>query len=433
MNSIMRLTGLLGVGALIVFLGNLNGQDWPQWRGANRDAKASGFSAPGTWPTNLTKKWSLKVGDGVATPSLVGDRLFVFARDGNKEVLRCLNAADGKEVWQDGYEARAADGPASGFAGPRCSPTVSDGKVVTLGVRGSLRCYDATTGKKLWQKDEVKTVPRFYTSSSPIVVDGTCIAQLGGESEGTVLAVDLATGDVKWKWSEDGTAYASPVLMTFAGTKVLIVEGSRAVVVLSLADGKQLWQTEYTVTGRGYNAATPMVDGQTVIITGSNRGARAFALEKDGDKLVGKELWKSPENSVMYNTPILRDGHLFGLTATDSFFCLDTKSGKTTWTTPAPKASPKGPPKGPPMGGAGGRPKGMMFGGGGYGSIVDAGSVLAGLTPAGTLVFFEASGKEYKQLASYKVADGGTYAYPILAGKRIFIKDRDSVTLWELE
>ena len=94
-------------------------QDWPQWRGPDRDGVARGFKAPATWPEAITKKWSVSVGDGVATPALVGERLFVFARQDGDEVLRCLDAAAGKDVWQDKYAADGVGGPASGFSGPR--------------------------------------------------------------------------------------------------------------------------------------------------------------------------------------------------------------------------------------------------------------------------------------------------------------------------
>ena len=81
--------------------------DWPQWRGPNRDAKATGFEAPATWPKTLTKKWSVKIGDGVATPALVGDKLYTFSRQDGDEIIRCLNTADGKELWNDKNPAAA--------------------------------------------------------------------------------------------------------------------------------------------------------------------------------------------------------------------------------------------------------------------------------------------------------------------------------------
>src|SRR5689334_9653342 len=98
--------------------------DWPQWRGPDRDARAADFQAPAAWPKELTRKWSVPVGDGVATPALVGDRLYVFARQGGDEVTRCLDAATGKEAWQDKYPAKPATGPAGSFPGPRASPAV---------------------------------------------------------------------------------------------------------------------------------------------------------------------------------------------------------------------------------------------------------------------------------------------------------------------
>jgi outer membrane protein assembly factor BamB len=399
--------------------------DWPQWRGPNRDAKATGFTAPKNWPKELTKKWKETVGDGVATPALVGDKLFVFSRQGGKEVMRALDAATGKEIWKDEYETQGATGPASGFSGPRSSPTVADGKVVTLGVRGVLSCYEAAGGKLLWRKDEFKgSWPSFFVSSSPIIMDGLVIAQLGGRGNGALVAYDLASGAEKWKWTGDTPAYASPALATVDGTKVIIAETEQNLVGIS-TDGKQLWKTPFAVGmgggappkggapkgkgmgGRGYNASTPMVDGQTLIYSGSNRGTKAVKLEKKGDEIAAKEEWTNADNSVIFNTPVIRDGLVFGLTAQNSLFCI-TKDGKTAWTSP-------------------------IKGRGGYGSIVDAGTVLFVLTPAQQLTVFEPSDKEFKELASYKVADSDTYAYPVISGKRIYVKDADSVTLWTIE
>src|SRR5262245_46189821 len=174
-----RLKTALSLALIILLIQTIFAQDWPQWRGANRDGVVTGFSAPKTWPKKLSQRWKATVGDGVATPALVGDKLFVFTREGGNEVIRCVEAVTGKEVWQEKYEARAVTGAASSFPGPRSSPTVADGKVVTLGVSGILSCFDAATGKKQWRKDDFKgSWPMFFTSSSPIVEEGLCIAQL---------------------------------------------------------------------------------------------------------------------------------------------------------------------------------------------------------------------------------------------------------------
>jgi outer membrane protein assembly factor BamB len=380
----------------------------------------TGFKAPKTWPKELTKKWSVTVGQSVSTPALVGDKLYVFTLDDGNEVTRCLDVANGKELWSDKYEAKGVTGFAAGrnkeFTGPRSSPTVADGKVLTLGVQGTLSCLDAATGKKVWRKNDFKgSVPMFSTASSPIVVDGLCIAQLGGRT-GAIVAYDLAKGDEKWKWSGDGTAYASPVLLTLGDAKVIVAETEQNIVAVAVADGKLLWKTPFAVMrgggggrgGRAYNACTPMVDGQTIFFSGAGRGTRAVKLEKKDDKIEGKELWSNKDNAVQFNTPVLKNGLLFGITDRDKLFCLNAKSGETAWTA---------------NGG----------GSGGYGSIVDVGSVLLGLTPNSQLLVFEPSDKELKEVAKYKLTAKDTYAYPVVAGNRVFVKERDSVTLWTIE
>ncbi len=414
MNNVNRTIGVMVGCVVLLGASGALAQDWPQWRGPNRDAKVIGFKPPQTWPKELTKKWTVTVGEGVATPALVGDKLYVFSRQEGNEVIRCLDAASGKELWQDKYEAEGATGAARGFSGPRSSPTVANGKVVTLGVRGTLSCYEAANGKKLWRKDDFKgSFPVFFTASSPIVVDGLCIAQLGGPREGAIVAYDLTTGNEQWKAAGDSPAYASPDLLTIGGVKVIVAETEKTIVAINLADGKLLWKTAYEARGGGgggrvYNASTPMVDGQTLIYSGSGRGTKAVKIEKQGEELAAKELWHNPDNSVQFNTPVLKNGLIFGISNRDSLFCLSAKDGKAAWTAP-------------------------ITGRRGYGSIVDAGPVLLALTPSSELIVFEPSDKEFKELAKYKVSDNETYAYPVVAGNRMYIKDRDSVTLWTIE
>src|SRR5205085_12165307 len=109
------------------------------------------------------------------------------------------------------------------------------------------------------------TVPKFAVASSPVIADGLCVVQVGGEGNGGVVAYDLANGNEKWKWTEEGSAYASPVLL--AGGKTVVAETDQGVVGLSLADGKVQWKTPFALRGRGYNAATPLVDGSTLILS----------------------------------------------------------------------------------------------------------------------------------------------------------------------
>lgn len=406
--------------------------DWPQWRGINRDGKVTGFQAPAAWPAELKQQWDVKVGDGVATPALVGDKLYVHTREGGDEIVRCLDAASGNEIWQDKYEARGADGPASGFAGPRCTPAVADGKVVTLGARGQLSCYDAASGKKLWSKDDFRAWPMFYHSASPIIVDGLVVAQLGGR-DGSVVAYDLTSGEQKWKWTGAPTSYSSPMVMTVDGAKLIIGQVGDGIVAIGAADGKHVWEVFFEGGGSRYKAATPLVDGDTLIYL--DGPATAIKLVKEGEKVVSKNVWKNDDSRVEYNTPVLKDGLLFGISGRGELFCVNTKDGKTAWSAPMTPPSATAPPA-QDKGGAqnkGGKGRRGGGGGGGYGTVVDAGSVLFALTPSAQLVVFEPTDKAFKQLASYKVADRQTHAYPIVTEKGIYVKDSDSLTLWTLE
>ena len=432
------------LGVLSVSLSTLlPAQDWPQWRGPHGDAQASGFTPPKEWPGELAQAWKVTVGDGVATPSLVGDRLYVFSREGANEVVRCLEAASGKEVWKDEYPTEAVSGPARGFPGPRSSPAVSDGKVVTLGAQGMLSCYDAKTGKLIWRHDESEgDIPRFAASSSPIITDGVCIAQIGSSDEGGIAAYDLTTGKEKWKWTGDGPAYGSPVLATVGDTRVVFAPTNRNMVAVGLESGKQLWEVEYE-QGR-YNAATPVVTGETLIYAGPTRGMTAKKIVEKDETVTVEDLWSNTDNSVQFNTPAVRDGLLFGLSNQNILFCIDAATGKTAWSAPFDASAAAGSEaregdqeregEGGRRGRRGGRGgRGGGRGGGGYGSVVDAGSVLFALTPAGQLTVFERSKEKLNRLATYKVAEEKTYAYPVISGNRIFIKDGDSVALWTLK
>lgn len=399
------------VGALVLIHATCAfAQDWPQWRGANRDGKVTGFTAPQNWPQELTQKWKVTVGAGDATPALMGGKLYVFTRQGQDEVALCLDAAGGKELWLDKYAAQAVTGAAARHPGPRSSPAVADGKVVTLGASGVLSCLDAATGEVVWRKDPFpKIVPTFFTASSPIIVDGMAIAHLGGEGNGAIIAFDLDTGEEKWRWGGEGPAYASPVLLTVEGTKQIVTLTEKSIVGVGVADGKSLWQLPFAPQARAYNAATPIIDGHTVIYTGAGRGCRAIRIQAQAGGFDVQELWSNPEVAPKYNTPALKDGLLFGFSDRGNLYCINAETGETAWIDSTRR------------------------GRGGFASIVDAGSVILALLSDSELIAFKPSGNEYAELARIKVADTPTYAHPVFAGNRVFVKDQETVTMWTIE
>jgi outer membrane protein assembly factor BamB len=439
------------------------GQDWPQWRGPDRDAKVTKFAVPDKWPDKLTQKWKISVGEGTdSTPALVGDKLYVFTRQGSEEVILCLNAETGKQIWKDSYEATANTGGDRDHAGPRSSPAVADGMVVTFGITGTLSCLDVS-GNLKWRKNDFPgDLPRFNAAMSPIIEDGLCIGQFGGEENGAVAAYDRATGEQKWKWVSPGTGHSSPNVMTVGDTKMAVVMTVSNVVGIKITDGTILWEMPFE-PGR-HPCVTPIIDGQNVICCGGG-SIKAIAIKKEGDKYVVNELWNYTDNAVEYNTPVLKDGLLFAISNRDNYFCVDTKTGKTAWTQPASttglnslpvngvnmvfasyyaagggnggmrdrRGGEMPGPRGGEMRGPRGGGRGGRGGPGGFGSVVDAGKVIVGLNSSAKMVVLEPSKTEYKELASYQVSDGQTYAYPVVSGNRIYIKDQVTLAMFTIE
>lgn len=404
MNRVSVWISIVMVG--LILAGTAGAQDWPQWRGADRDGKVTGFTVPQSWPQELTEQWNVTVGTGDATPALVGDKLYVFARQGDNEVTLCLDAASGKELWRNEYEAVSVGGPASRHPGPRSSPAVASGKVVTLGVGGVLSCLDVASGDLVWRKDPYpNAVPKFFTSSSPVVAGGMAIAQLGGPGNGAIIAYDLGTGDEKWRWATEGPEYASPVLLTADGTEQVVTLTEKSIVGVGVTDGALLWQLPFVPERRAYNAATPIADGQTVIYTGAGRGTRAVKIEKQGDGYTATELWSNPDIAPQFNTPVLKDGLLYGLSNSGNLFCLNAQTGQVAWTDDTERDR------------------------GGFAAILDAGPVMMALPSSAELIVFKPSGDEYTQLAQLKIADTPTYAQPVIAGNKFFVKSEEKLTL----
>jgi outer membrane protein assembly factor BamB len=410
MRNANRMVGVMAGFGLLLGAGGAGAQDWPQWRGPGRDNKVTGFSAPATWPKELTQKWKVPVGLGESSPTLVGDKLYVFGRQGDDEVIQCLDAASGKEIWKDKYAAAAVKGPASGHPGPRSTPAVGEGKVCTLGVDGTVSCLDAASGKVVWRK-ETKAKPAFYTSTSPIIADGKCVVYLD-----TLTAFDLANGESKWGWKGGGTPYGSPVLMTVDGVKQVATPAVGSLAGVGLADGKLLW--EYPLGRNDYPStySTPVVDGPMVIYSaapgkgkgGGLEGMVALKIEKKDGTFTPTEVWKKPLAAHGYHTPVLHDGLLFGVTTSLNPFCVDAKTGETLWVDKADKR-------------------------GQCGATLNAGNILLSLSSDKELVAFEPSGKGYMERAKYTVATTEPWAVPIVAGNRVFVKDRDSLALWTIE
>ncbi len=387
---------------------DLFSQDWPQWRGIDRNSRVTGFSVPSQWPAELTQEWKVSVGTGDATPILEGNKLYVNTRQGSDEVLLCLDAATGREIWKSKYPCIEVTGPSSSHPGPRSTPAIANGKVVTFGVSAILSCYDASTGKVLWRRENpTNAVPTFFAAMSPLIVDNLCIAHIGKKDDGEVLALDLNTGKEIWKWAGDGPSYSSPSVMIIGGKKHVIVQTEKNLISLDLADGKLLWKIPTPVQQRFYNSVSPYIDGQTIYITGQGSGMKSVKIEKKGNDFLPVELWNNSEVGAKWNTPVLKNGYLYGFTDQKRMYCLDASTGKTKWINNDVSSD--------------------------FATIVDCGSVLMGLPSTATLIVLKPDFESYSDIKQYKVSGTAIYAFPVIAGNNIYIKDAESLTLFRIK
>jgi outer membrane protein assembly factor BamB len=390
-------------------------QDWPQWRGPNRDGVVHGVTVPKQWPKTLTQEWQVAVGEGVSSPVLVGEKVYVFTRQRDNELVLCLDVANGREHWQsEPYPAPYKRGAGEGIIsiGPRSTPAIADGRVYTLGMTGIVSCLDAGTGKLLWRKECKPCLP--YGGNSPLVADGMCIVHYGdadkGKPLGGLTAFDALTGDVKWCYADGSRASSSsPILVTLAGERQVVLFTGWGLLGVSADKGKKLWSLN-TFDPNESLIVTPVQYKDLLIAAGNREPPRAIRLEKADKGITAKEVWKAKGVPLHMSSPVLAGDRLFGMSPRKRgcFFCLDADSGKTLWESDD---------------------TGHGFG---HASILSVGSVLLFLTNAGELIVAKTSGAAFEPIAKYRVSDSQTEAHPVLLGDRILIRDHAMVRSFRL-
>ena len=384
-------------------------QEWSQWRGPNRDGNVSDASIPQTWPKTLTKEWKVTVGVGHASPVVAEGRIYVFARQGDQEVLLSLDAITGKEIWRSSqpivYEMHEA---AKGHGkGPKSTPVVYQGNVYTFGISGVLSGYDARNGILKWRKEFSKQYPRtsplFGTAMSPLIDSGLLIAHVGGHDQGALTAFDPESGAIRWSNEVDGPAYSSPIVVTLAGVRQVVTSTQGNVIGAEVATGKLLWKLP-AKSQFDENSVTAIAFKDMVIFSREGQGLTAIRVEKVDGGLMPKEVWNDKENQMYMNSPVVVGNTLIGLSQLKKgqFFALDVETGKTLWQGP-----------------------GRI---GENAAILNlGGKVLLLLVNDGNLIVLPANVKEYLPATQYTVATTPTWAHPVVMGRRLLIKDQDSL------
>jgi outer membrane protein assembly factor BamB len=332
--------------------------DWPQWLGPQRDGVWRETGLLDKFPAGGPKVlWRVKVGGGYAGPAVAGGRVYVtdYVTDADlrklnnpvgqpkvngKERVLCLDAKDGKELWKYEYDCPYA---ISYPAGPRCTPTVADGKVYTLGAMGNLLCLDAAKGTLLWSKDFPKDygakVPRWGFAGHPLVDGRKLICIVGGKGS-VAVAFDKDTSKELWKaLSASEQGYSAPVVLEAGGKRQLVIWDADAIHGLGPETGQVYWSAPLKPS-YGMSIATPRRQGEYLFAGGMV--GKAVLLRLAADRPAVEEVWRGDRDTGVYpsnSTPALDDGTIYGCDCMQGDLrAVELKTGKVLWKTFAPVA-----------------------------------------------------------------------------------------------
>ena len=361
--------------------------DWPQWRGPDRD----GISRETEWRSEGRPAWDRRVGLGYSAVSVVGDRLYTAGWDeeDEKDVVWCLDATTGDVVWEHRYPAKKWDKYHGG--GTQSTPSVAGENVFVLNREGRFLRLDSETGDARWSRNVAEEhdleLPTWGFSASPLVLEDTVVLNVG-----PVLACDRGNGKVLWRSERDyGHAYSTPVDAKLAGQDVLVVLGGAGLAVLERDGGRELgfyeWKTKYDI-----NAGTPVIVGDDRILISSGYGHGAAMVRFTGDAI--ETLWETKALRSQMATTMLVDGHFYGLD--DKVLkCFDL-DGEEKWSARSI----------------------------GLGALSAAGDRLLVVTGEGELVVAKANPEEFEELSRVDLVDGGVcWTMPVLANGRVYVRN----------
>jgi outer membrane protein assembly factor BamB len=306
--------------------------EWPQWHGPKRDQVWPIRDLPAALPQSSKPRWVKPLGGGFGGVAVSGGRVLVMDRQTKpREVERivCMDIDTGAIKWVREY-AVAYKG-LDYCNGPRCTPTIHDGKVYTLGAVGHLHCLDATNGEIIWSHDCVKKfevkLPMWGLACSPLI-DGDRVLVQVGSKDGCLMAFDRKSGAVAWKCLADRAGYASPVRLDIGKTKLIVMWTAECVNGVEADTGKVLWSVPFTVT---YDVAiSDPVWHDGVLLCGQYwEGSLALKLDENG--LNPTKAWESRKLRLLMSTPLVRDDHAYCLDRDNGLVCVEMKTGRIKW------------------------------------------------------------------------------------------------------
>lgn len=375
--------------------------EWPGFRGSDRDGIIRGVRIATDWSASPpVELWRRAIGPGWSSFAVNREVFYTQEQRGEDEVVACYKMATGEPVWMHRDSARFWESNAG--AGPRGTPTLSDGHVYTFGATGIVNVLDARDGTVLWSRnaadDTGAKLPGWGFSSSPLVIDDLVIVA----ASGALIAYDRATGNPRWSHADSSASYSSPQLLTIAGVaQVLQLNGAGLTSVSP--DGKLLWQHEWS----GYPIVQPALtaDGDILISVNSESGTRRLTAANGSDGWKIEERWTSMRLKPYFNDFVVHKGHAFGFDGS-ILACIDLEQGQRKW-------------------------KGGRYGNGQLILFADQDLLLV-LSEQGELVLVNATTDQFTEVATFPAIESKTWNHPVLVDDVLLVRNGEEMAAFRL-
>jgi outer membrane protein assembly factor BamB len=395
---------------LISLTGLTEGGDWPQFLGVNRTGTSTETGLLKTFPQDGPQVvWKTPLGTSMSGIAVAGKQALTLFQDETRQFAVSLSTETGQILWKTALAPAFENGMGNG---PRATPAVAEGRVFVMTGEGLLAGLDAATGKLLWNVDVPQQfggqAAEYGVACSPLVSGDLVIVQAGSEAAG-IVALQSASGKLVWKSRSGRSGYASPVLLTLAGVSQVVAFDAAGAGGLDPRTGAELWQFPFP-TEYDCNTACPVQVGEreVLISAGENHGAVILQLTPSGVAFEAKPVWsslgKDSQLRAEWQTPVIHNGHLYGLDNSGSagpitnLVCIRLSDRKTVWQKP-------------------------RFG---KSNLILADGRLWITTMKGELVLVEASDREYRELGRAVVLETTRQA-PSLADGRLYVRDDQHV------
>jgi outer membrane protein assembly factor BamB len=387
---------------------NLRPNDWPEFRGQNRDGTVAGIKIATNWSESPPQElWRHRIGPGWSSMIVVDGHLVTQEQRDQSEAVVCYDAATGKQEWSHEDTTRFEETLAG--AGPRGTPTFHAGRIYALGGKGVLNCLKATTGEVIWSHDIVAdakaSVPQWGYSVSPLIVDGLVIVFAAGETDGKLLAYRAESGEQAWEHPGGGQTYSSPEQITVDGRPQVLIHDNHSLTAVNPGDGKTLWDRAETSA-----MALPMLQPRLVnnneLLVATDPGIALLDLKQADGKWTVTDRWTSSRLKPAFNDVIVRDSHIYGLD--DGILCcLDLATGERLW-------------------------KKGRYGGGQLLLLEDQGDLLV-LTEKGEVVLVPATAEKPDERGRFQAIEGKTWNHPVVAEGRLYVRNGIEMACYQLQ